>query len=62
MKYKLRAKVEQTAEAIKNGSDFESVTTEWMFSTLKARHYEPSGQPITRITTQLNELNKVIWR
>ena len=62
LKYKLRAKVEQNEEEIKNGSVFESITTEWMFSTLKARHYEPSGQPITRITTKLNELNKVIWR
>ena len=62
MKYKLRAKIEQNEEAIKNGSEFEPVATEWMFPTLKSKRYEPSGQPIARIANQLGDLNKVIWR
>ena len=62
LKYKLKAKVEENEEAIKNGVDFEPITTEWMFMTLKARHYEPAEQPITRITNHLNNLNDVIWR
>ena len=33
-----------------------------MFSTLMARHYEPAGQPITRITNQLGDLNSIIWK
>ena len=33
-----------------------------MFATLKARRYEPAGQPITRITNQLGNLNDVIWK
>ena len=33
-----------------------------MFSTLNVKRREPSGQPITRITTQLNVLNTIIWK
>ena len=62
MKYKLKAKVEENKESIQHGIDFESITAEWMFSTLKARHYEPAGQPITRITGQLSDLNTAIWK
>ena len=60
LKYKLRAKIEQNEEAIKNGSEFEPIAAEWMFATLKSKHYAPSGQPIARITNQLIELGKVI--
>ena len=35
MKYKLKAKVEENEEAIKNGVEFEPITDEWMFMTLK---------------------------
>ena len=61
LEYKLRAKIEQNEEEVKNGSDFGPMATDWMFSTLHAKHYEPSGRAIARVTTQLNELNKVIW-
>ena len=59
--YKLRDKVEQNEEEIKNGIVYEPITTEWMFSALKVKHREPSGKPITRITNQLEELNVIIW-
>ena len=62
MKYKLRAEIEQNEEAIKNGGEFEPIATEWLFSTLKSKHYEPSGQPITRIANKLNDLNRVVWK
>ena len=62
MKYKLKAKVGENEEAIKNGNEFEPITTEWMFSALNARRYEPAGKPITRITNQLSELNTAIWK
>ena len=32
-----------------------------MFSTLRARHYEPAGKPITRISGKLNDLNNITW-
>ena len=60
LKYKLKAKVEENEEAAKTGSEFEPITAEWMFSTLGARHCEPAGQPITRITNQLGNLNTVM--
>ena len=41
---------------------FEPITTERMFSTLKVKRREPSGQPITKITTQLDELDIIIWK
>ena len=47
---------------MKNGGEFEPITDEWLFSTLKARHYEPAGKPITRIPSQLGDLNNVIWK
>jgi len=63
LEYKLKAKVaENEEEEIKNGINFGPITTEWMFSTLKDRHYEPAGQPITRLTGQLNDLNNAIWK
>ena len=62
MKYKLKAKVEENEEAVNSGVEFEPITAEWMFIILKARHYEPAGQPITRIANQLNNLNDVIWK
>ena len=62
LQYKLKAKVEDNEEAIKNGVEFEPITAERMFATLKARHYEPAGKPITRITKQLGNLNDVIWK
>ena len=31
-------------------------------STLRARHYEPAGVTIARITGQLRDLNNIIWR
>ena len=62
LKYKLRAKVAENEESIKNGVEFGPITAEWAFVTLKARHYEPAGQPITRITNQLGNLNDVIWK
>ena len=61
MKNKLKAKVEENEEAMNNGAEFEPITAEWAFAILKARHYEPAGQPITRITNQLGNLNDVIW-
>ena len=61
MKYKLRAKIEQNGEAIKNGGEFEPIATDWMFRTSKSNHDEPPGQPITRIANRLNDLNRVIW-
>ena len=33
-----------------------------MFSTLESKRCAPSGRPITRITNQLNDLNRVIWK
>ena len=33
-----------------------------MFMILKARHYEPAGKPITRITNQLGNINDAIWK
>ena len=62
MEYKLRAKIEQNEEEIKTWGDFEPIAAGWMFPTLKAKRYEPSVQPITRITNQLNDLNRVIWK
>ena len=61
-KYKLKAQVAENEEALKNGGEFGPITTEWMFATLKARHYEPAGKPITRITNQLGNLNGAIWK
>ena len=60
--YKLKAAVEENEEEIRNGSEFESITAEWTFSTLKARRYEPAGHPITRITGRLDDLNTVSWK
>ena len=62
MKYKLKAKIEVNEETIRRWDDSEPIAAEWMFSTLRARHYEPAGQPITRITGQLNDLNNIIWK
>ena len=62
LKYKSKSKIEENEEAIRQEKDFEPVTTEWMFSTLRAKHYEPAGQPITRITKQLRYLNSIIWK
>ena len=61
-KYKSNAKIEENEEAIGNGGDFEPIATEWMFSSLRDRHYEPAGKPITRITGQLDDLNNIIWK
>ena len=60
LEYKLKAKVEENEEAENNGVEFETTTAEWALSILKTRHYEPAGQPITRITNQLSNLNGVI--
>ena len=55
-------KVEENEEAINNGVEFGPITSEWALSILKTRNYEPAGQPITRITNQLCNLNGVIWK
>ena len=60
LEYKLKVKVEENEEAVNNGVYFEPITSEWAFAILKTRHYEPAGQPITRITNQLGNLNGVI--
>ena len=62
LKYKLKAKVAENEEAIKNGIEFGPITNEWVFPTLRAGHYEPAGKPVTRITNQLGNLNTVIWK
>ena len=62
MKYKLRAKIGQNEEEIKNASEFESIATEWMFPTLKSKRCEPPGQPITKIANQSTDSNRVIWK
>ena len=62
MRYKLRNKVEQNEEAVKNGIVFEPIITEWMFPTQKAKRHEPSGKPCAGITNQLKELVVVIWK
>ena len=57
LKHKLRIKVGRNEEAIRNRVEFGPVDTEWMFRIFKARHHEPSGKPISRITKQLNSLD-----
>ena len=60
MEYKSKSIIGENEEAIRQEKDFEPIATEWMFSTLRSRHYEPAGQPITRITNQLRDLNGII--
>ena len=62
MKYKLKPNVEPNGEEVRNVGDFEPISTEWLFSTLRDRRYEPDGRPITRITGQLGGLNNIIWK
>ena len=60
LKHTLKIKVEGNAEAIKNRVVCEPIDIEWTFETFKARHYEPAGRPISRITKQLNTSDTVI--
>ena len=60
LKHKQKIKVGENEEAIKNRVVSEPINIEWMFVIFKARHHEPAGKPISRITKQLNALDSVI--
>ena len=61
LEHKLRSKVKDNEEAIKNGVEFEPIEYEWAFGVFKSRYQEPVGAPITRITKQLNELETSLY-
>ena len=62
LEHKLRMKVGENEEDIKNRVVSEPIEIEWAFKTFKARHYEPSGKPISRIAKQLNTSGTVIGK
>ena len=62
LKHKLKTKVKDNGEDMKNGVEFEPLEYECMFGVFNARYQEPGGAPVTRIDKQLNELETVIYR
>ena len=54
---KLKIKVEENEEAVNNRVGSEPINAEWAFAIFRARHYEPAGKPITRITKHPNNLD-----
>ena len=60
VQHKLKIKVGDNEEAIRNGAELDPIDIEWTFRIFKARRQEPAGQPIAGITKQLNALGAVI--
>ena len=51
LRHKLKSKVDENEEALKNGVDFEHIDSEWAFEVFKARYQEPVGAPIANRET-----------
>ena len=61
-KHKLKIKVGGNEDDIGNMVAFGPIDIEWAFGIFKARHQEPAGNPISRISKQLNAPGTVIER
>ena len=59
---KLKIKVGENEESVKNRVEFGPINVAWACAIFRARHYEPVGRPISRITKQLNNPDTVIWK
>ena len=60
--HKLKIKVGENEESVKNRVEFGPINVAWACAIFRARHYEPVGRPISRITKQLNNPDTVIWK
>ena len=61
-KHKLKSKMDEGEEAIKNGVCYEPIDYEWMCEVFKSMCQEQAGAPKARIARQLNELETIIYR